>query len=80
MKTLAIRPLTAEAFAPYGWVAAAAGRAGRAINDGTTRRVDGTGALQLTADGDVIVLGRQGAAVDCDLAELPEPVTLQPGA
>jgi len=43
VKTLPIRPLTAEAFACYGWLAAAAGQAGRAINDGTTRRVDGTG-------------------------------------
>ena len=39
MKTLPIRPITTEAFAPYGWVAAAGDHAGRPINDGTTLRV-----------------------------------------
>ena len=160
MKTLRIRPLTDEAFAPYGWVAGAAGAVGRPINEGSTLRVDGAGALYLTAeggapcltvfrarardprgpwrvlerhrlgtqtfvpmggvgyvvlvaaaadrpepatlaafdvagdqavtlhagtwhhglialaDGDFVVIERKGATVDCDVAELPEPVTL----
>jgi ureidoglycolate lyase len=160
MKALPLRPITAEAFAAYGWFAAAGCGAGRPINEGTTLRVDGAGTLQLAAeggapcmavfrasardprgpwrvlerhrlgtqtfvpmggvsyvvlvatgaeepepatlaafsvagdqavtlhpgtwhhglialaDGDFIVIERQADAVDCDLADLPEPVTL----
>lgn len=38
--TLALRPLAAGAFAPYGFVVAPGDRAGRAINDGTSQRFD----------------------------------------
>ena len=51
MKALPIQPLTADAFAPYGWVAEADGRAGRPINDGSSLRVDGVGDLDLQAGG-----------------------------
>lgn len=48
-------PLTAQAFAPYGWMldidAAFAEGAGRAINAGTSRRADLPGQLQLHAEG-----------------------------
>ncbi len=40
MRTLALQPLTHEAFAPYGFVVAAGERAGRPINDGTSQRID----------------------------------------
>lgn len=42
------RPITAEAFAPYGWVAQAEGHAGRPINNGSSLRIDGVGELSLT--------------------------------
>ena len=51
MKTLPIRPLAADDFAPYGWVAECAGRSGRPINDGSSQRIDGVGELQLHAAG-----------------------------
>ncbi len=51
MKTLQAQPITADNFAPYGWLACARGRAGRPINDGSSLRVDGVGALDLTAAG-----------------------------
>ncbi len=54
MSLLRILPVSAEAFAPYGWVAEAEvqpGRSGRLINDGSSLRVDGVGELDLTADG-----------------------------
>ena len=51
MKTLIARPVTADTFAPYGWLVDAQGRDGRPINDGSSLRVDGVGALALTADG-----------------------------
>ncbi len=48
-------PLTAQAFAPYGWMldidAAFAQGAGRAINAGTSRRADLPGELYLQAQG-----------------------------
>jgi len=39
-RTLALQPLTARDFAPYGFVVAPGGDAGRTINDGTARRFD----------------------------------------
>lgn len=51
MIVLRVRPITAEDFAPYGWLAPADGQGGRPINDGTSRRVDGVGELALTAEG-----------------------------
>jgi ureidoglycolate lyase len=51
VKALPTRPLTADAFAPYGWVAEAGARAGRFINDGSSLRVDGDGELDLQAAG-----------------------------
>ena len=48
------RPITAEAFAPYGWLVSANERSGRLINDGSSLRVDaadGVGDLTLTASG-----------------------------
>jgi ureidoglycolate lyase len=53
MKRLALRPIDAVAFAPYGALADAEGAVGRPINDGTSLRVDGVGELQLTAEGGV---------------------------
>ena len=50
MKTLRALPITAQNFAPYGWLLSADGQAGRAINEGNSQRVDGTGALQLSAE------------------------------
>jgi ureidoglycolate lyase len=53
MKALAAlmaQPITAAAFAPYGWVAQADGHAGRLINGGSSLRVDGVGELSLTAE------------------------------
>ena len=44
-------PLTAPAFAPYGHVLDAQAGASRAINSGTSWRVDELGHLDLTADG-----------------------------
>jgi ureidoglycolate lyase len=154
-------PITAAAFAPYGWLACAEGHAGREINDGSSLRVDDVGELALTAhggapclavfraqardprgpwhtlerhrlgtqtfvplagtryvvlvalgndapdpdtlaaffvlgdqavtlragtwhhallaldDGDFVVIERRAEAVDCDIAELPQPVALQ---
>jgi ureidoglycolate lyase len=51
MKTLPLRPIDAQAFAPYGWLADAQGRGGRPINDGSSLRVDGVGELHLHAAG-----------------------------
>lgn len=51
MKTLVPRPITADAFAPYGWLVAAQGHSGRLINEGSSLRVDDVGDLALTADG-----------------------------
>ena len=52
--TLQARPIEAEAFAPYGWLVDPAARAsGAPINAGTSLRLDGFGALALTADGGV---------------------------
>jgi ureidoglycolate lyase len=48
---LALRPISAAEFAPYGWLADADGATGRPINDGSSQRIDGIGELQLTADG-----------------------------
>ena len=41
MRTLAAHPITRDAFAPYGWLIDAAGRGGRAVNAGSSQRVDG---------------------------------------
>ena len=51
MRPFPIRQIDAAGFAPYGWLADAAGATGRPINDGTSLRVDGVGELQLTAEG-----------------------------
>lgn len=51
MSVLAATAITAEAFAPYGWVAQADGHEGRFINGGSSLRVDGVGELSLTAEG-----------------------------
>lgn len=51
MTQLRTLPISAEAFAPYGWVAEANGRNGRLINHGSSLRVDEVGELALTADG-----------------------------
>jgi len=51
MRVIQVRPISAEEFAPYGWLADADGAAGRPINEGTSLRIDGVGELQLTADG-----------------------------
>ena len=51
MKTLQARPITADTFAAYGWLACAEGRTGRPINDGSSLRVDDVGQLDLTAAG-----------------------------
>jgi ureidoglycolate lyase len=51
MKKLLIRPITAADFLPYGWLADADVAAGWPINDGSSRRIDGVGELQLTAEG-----------------------------
>jgi ureidoglycolate lyase len=48
---LQAQPITSDNFAPYGWLACADGRSGRLINDGSSLRVDGVGALDLTALG-----------------------------
>lgn len=48
---LTIQPISAAAFAPYGWLADADGAAGRPINDGSSQRIDSVGDLQLTAEG-----------------------------
>jgi ureidoglycolate lyase len=47
MKTLPLQPISAEGFAPYGWLADAEGRHGRPINDGSSLRVDDVGRLDL---------------------------------
>lgn len=48
---LQAQPITADNFAPYGWLACADGRAGRPINDSSSLRVDDVGELALTAAG-----------------------------
>ncbi|MDP1691765.1 MAG: ureidoglycolate lyase [Burkholderiaceae bacterium] len=50
MRQLLARPITAEAFAAYGWVEQADGQPGRPINGGSSLRVDGVGELALTAE------------------------------
>lgn len=50
MRQVLARPITAEAFAAYGWVAQADGQPGRPINGGSSLRVDGVGELALTAE------------------------------
>ncbi len=47
---LTLQPISAAAFAPYGWLADADGATGRPINDGSSQRIDGVGDLQLTAE------------------------------
>ena len=53
MLTLRATPISAERFAPYGWLADADADAatGRPINGGSSQRIDTVGELQLTADG-----------------------------
>jgi ureidoglycolate lyase len=48
--SLPIRPLSADAFAPYGEVLCWAGHAGQAINSGTSQRVDLPAGLALWAE------------------------------
>jgi ureidoglycolate lyase len=50
VSTVLARPITAEAFAPYGWVAQAEGQPGRPINGGSSLRIDFAGELALTAE------------------------------
>lgn len=61
-RRLTVQPATAAAFAPYGWLidaaAQAPGRRERAINAGTSRRIDGLGELHLAA-----AEGRAGLAI-----------------
>ena len=54
MTTLRTLPVSAEAFAPYGWVAEASvdhSHSGHLINHGSSLRVDGVGELSLTSEG-----------------------------
>jgi ureidoglycolate lyase len=51
LKTLRLEPITAEGFAPYGWLASADDRPARPINQGSSQRVDAIGELSLTAEG-----------------------------
>ena len=51
MTVLPVAPITARAFASYGWLAEGGDAGGRPINDGTSRRVDGAGQLSLSAEG-----------------------------
>jgi len=53
MRTLAAHPITREAFAPYGWLIDAAGFDGRAINAGSSERIDGLTELVLDGEGGV---------------------------
>jgi ureidoglycolate lyase len=46
-------PISADRFAPYGWLITADGHTGRAINDGSSLRVDDVGELHLTAQAGV---------------------------
>lgn len=48
---LEVQRITADNFAPYGWLACAEGRTGRPINEGSSLRVDDVGALDLIAAG-----------------------------
>ena len=41
---LEVQPITADNFAPYGWLACAEGSTGRPINEGSSLRVDDVGA------------------------------------
>ena len=54
------------------------GRPGRPSHQRRHHAPCGRHGLIALTDGDFVVLERPGAAVDCDLAELPEPVTLLP--
>ncbi|MEP7102828.1 MAG: ureidoglycolate lyase [Burkholderiales bacterium] len=51
MQALAAHPITRDAFAPYGWLIDAAGFDGRAINAGSSQRIDGLTDLVLDRDG-----------------------------
>lgn len=51
MTQLQTQALTAEAFAPYGWVIQAGGAAARPINHGSCQRFDGLGPLALSVAG-----------------------------
>jgi len=51
LKVLRLDPITAEGFAPYGWLASADDQPARPINRGSSQRVDGIGELALTAEG-----------------------------
>ena len=51
--TLVAAPITREAFARYGWLIDAAGLEGRAINAGSSQRIDGLTELVLASDGGV---------------------------
>lgn len=50
MSAVLARPISAAAFAPYGWVAQAEGLPGRPINGGSSLRMDDVGELALTAE------------------------------
>ena len=56
MIVLPVVPITARAFAPYGWLAAGDDPGGRPINDGTSRRVDAAGQLAFAAEGGAATL------------------------
>jgi ureidoglycolate lyase len=51
LRRLPLRPIAADDFAPYGWLADADGAAGRHINDGSSLRIDGVGELLLDTEG-----------------------------
>jgi ureidoglycolate lyase len=51
MQTLTAQPITRDAFAPYGWLIDAGGQSGRAINAGSSQRIDGLSELAFDAAG-----------------------------
>ena len=50
-RTLTAQPITRDAFAPYGWLIDAGGQSGRAINEGSSQRIDDLSELALDAAG-----------------------------
>jgi len=71
-RALAIEPLTAEAFAPFGEVPTAAAGDGRAVNLGTARRIDRVAAL----DSDRPLAHPNLALFRCAPVALPFDVTM----
>ena len=82
MRRLVARPLTAEAFAPFGTVISADGLPGRPINAGTTMRFDVIPDLQLTLDGGTPMLAIYRASArefPLPLGGVRAPCARQPG-